>query len=180
MTSVDMDKMAIGKTMRRVRATIAAVMAASMIGLAGAAVAQEVAPEQLAMARKYIDLTDRGAVFEVTVVETGINTMRQIVTQNPEIQQQTSDAIGKVIQGYRDSKGDLLDQFARIYAMRFTLEELQQIVAFYESPTGQKLAGANSEINTDLQRVMQVYTNNLQREFFAKVRAELRAQGIEI
>lgn len=172
--------MAFGNMMRRVRATIAVALTAGMIGLSGAALAQEVAPEQLALARKYIDLTDRGAVFEVTVVETGINTMRQIVTQNPEIQQQTSDAIGKVIQGYRDSKGDLLDQFARVYAVRFTMEELQEIVAFYESPTGQKLATANSEINTDLQRVMQVYTNNLQREFFAKVRAELRAQGIEI
>ncbi|MNL74118.1 hypothetical protein D3C87_1996880 [compost metagenome] len=74
----------------------------------------------------------------------------------------------------------MLDQFARVYALRFTMDELQTIVTFYESPTGQKLAQANAEINTDLQRVMQVFTNNLQREFFAKVRAELRAQNVEI
>jgi hypothetical protein len=53
-------------------------------------------------------------------------------------------------------------------------------VTFYETPTGQKLAAANSELNTDLQRVMQVFSNNLKREFFAKVRAELRAQNIEL
>jgi hypothetical protein len=39
---------------------------------------------------------------------------------------------------------------------------------------------ANSEVNIDLQRVMQVFTNNVRPEFFAKVRAELRAQGIEL
>jgi Uncharacterized protein conserved in bacteria len=166
--------------MRGMRAMLAAALAAGFIGLAAPAMAQEVAPEQLALARKYIDLTDRAAVYEVTVVETGIETMQQIVRQNPEILEQTNETIGKVIQEYSGRKGELMDQFARVYAVRFTIEELQQIVAFYESPTGQKLAQANSELNADLQRVLQVFTNNLKREFFAKVRSELRAQGIEI
>jgi len=157
--------------------------AALVVGAAGVslpALAQEVPPEELAMARKYIDLTDRGAVFETTVVEVGIDTMRQIITQNPEIQQQTSDAIGEVIKEYNGRKGELLDQFARVYAINFTLEELTEIVAFYESPVGQKLATANSQLNEDIRRVLQVYTNNLRTEFFAKVRSQLRDQGIEL
>ena len=165
---------------RGAKAIFAAVVTAGMIGLVAPAVAQEVAPEQLALARKYIDLTDRGGVYEVTIVETGVETMQQIVQQNPEIIDQTNAAITKVIEEYRGSKGELLDQFARVYALRFSAEELQQIVAFYETPTGQKLAAANSELNSDLQRVMQVFSNNLKREFFAKVRAELRAQNIEL
>lgn len=166
--------------MRGAKAVIAAVMAAGMIGLSVPALAQEVPPEQLALARKYIDLTDRASVYEVAVVETGIETMQQIVSQNPEILEQADAAITKVIQDYSGRKGELLDQFARVYAMRFSMEELQAIVTFYESPTGQKLAQANSELNTDLQRVMQVFSNNLKREFFAKVRVELRASGVEI
>lgn len=165
---------------RKARAVVAAVIAAGTLGLSVPAMAQEVAPEHLALARKYIDLTDRAAIFEVTVVETGIETMRQIVQQNPEILEQTNDAIGKVIQDYNGRKGELLDQFARVYAVRFSMDELQEIVKFYESPVGMKLSQANSELNTDLQRVLQVYTNNLKREFFAKVRAELRSKGIEI
>lgn len=166
--------------MRGAKAVVAAVMAAGMIGLSVPALAQEVPPEQLALARKYIDLTDRASVYEVAVVETGIETMQQIVSQNPELLDQTDAAITKVIQEYNGRKGELLDQFARVYAMRFSIEELQSIVAFYESPTGQKLAQANSDLNTDLQRVMQVFNNNLKREFFAKVRAELRSAGIEL
>ncbi len=158
-------------------------LVAMIAGTASAAVpalAQEVAPEQLAMARKYIDLTDRGAVFETTVVEIGIDTMRQIVTQNPELSEQTNTVIGDVIKDYNGRKGELLDQFARVYAIHFTLEELTEIVAFYESPTGQKLAKANADLNSDIRRVLQVYTNNLRTEFFAKVRAGLRAQGVEL
>ncbi|KKB81249.1 hypothetical protein VW35_03770 [Devosia soli] len=167
--------------MRGAKTIFAAVVTAGMIGFAAApAFAQEVAPEQLALARKYIDLTDRGAVYETTIVETGVETMQQIVQQNPEIIDKTNEAITKVITEYSGRKGELLDQFARVYALRFTQQELQEIVDFYESPTGQKLAQTNAEANTDLQRVMQVFSNNLKREFFAKVRAELRAQGIEL
>ena len=166
--------------MRGAKAIFAAVVTASMIGLAAPAFAQEVAPEQMALARKYIELTDRGAVYEVTIVETGVETMQQIVQRNPEIIDQTNAAITKVIEEYRGRKGELLDQFARVYALRFTQEELQEIVTFYESPTGQKLAAANTDVNADLQAVLQVFTNNTRSEFFAKVRAELRAKGFEV
>lgn len=166
--------------LRGARIAVLAAMTASIVGFASPAFAQEVAPEQLALARKYIDLTDNAAIFETTVVETGIETMRQIVTQNPEIMDQTDEVIGEVIKEYNGRKGELLDQFARIYAIRFSMEELNQIVAFYESPTGQKLARANMELNTDISRVLQVYTNNLRTEFFAKVRSALRAKGVEI
>ncbi|WP_160300145.1 DUF2059 domain-containing protein [Devosia limi] len=164
----------------RAKALVAVVLSAGMIALAMPAVAQEVAPEHLALARKYVDLTDRSAIYEVTIVETGIETMRQIVQQNPEIIDQTDAVITKTIEEYKGRKGELLDQFARIYAVRFSMDELQQIVNFYESPVGLKLAQANAEVNVDLQRVMEVFTGNLKREFFAKVRADLRAQGIEI
>lgn len=171
----------IGTVVRAAKSLMCVMIAASTIGLATPAVfAQEVAPEQLALARKYVELTDNGAIFETTVVETGIQTMRQIVARNPELLDQTDQVIGDVIKEYNGRKGELLDQFARLYAMRFNMEELNAIVTFYESPVGQKLASANSEMNADLSRVLQVYTNNLRTEFFAKVRAGLREQGVEL
>ncbi|KRA55711.1 hypothetical protein ASD80_00010 [Devosia sp. Root635] len=180
---MDRDKMGISMmtgVMTRAKALVAVALSAAMLVVAVPAMAQEVPPEQLALARKYVDLTDRGAVYEVTLVEIGIGTLRQLTTQNPEIAEETDLAVGKVLEEYKDRKGELLDQFARVYAVRFTAEELQEIVAFYETPTGQKLAQANSEVNTDLQAVLQVFTNNTRSEFFAKVRAELRAQGFEV
>lgn len=180
---IDRDNMG-GSTMTglmmRMKALVAVALSASILALAVPAMAQEVPPEQLALARKYVELTDRAAVYETTLVEIAIGTMRQIVTQNPEVTEQTNTAIGKILEEYKGRKGELLDQFARVYAARFTIQELQEIVAFYESPTGQKLSAANFDANTDLQKVMQVFTNNTRPEFFAKVRAELRAQGIEI
>lgn len=164
----------------RAKALVAAALSVGVMTLCAPVFAQEVPPEQLALARKYVELTDNASIFEVTMVETGIDTMRQIVTQNPELMDQVDTAVSKVLEEYQGRKGELLDQFARVYAVRFTVEELQDIVSFYESPTGQKLASSNLDVNTDLQRVLEVFTNTVRQEFFAKVRAELREQGVEL
>ena len=68
---------------------------------------------------------------------------------------------------------------ARVYALTFSQDELQQIVDFYGSPVGQKLSKGNSEINSTMQRIMNVFSVNLNTEFFAKVRSELKAKGID-
>jgi hypothetical protein len=166
--------------MMRLKALVAVSASVALMTLSGVATAQELAPEQLALARQYVDLTDRASIFEVTMVEIGIGTMRQIIQQNPELTEQADATVGEVLEEFRGRKGELLDQFARVYAARFSIVELQEIVDFYGSPTGQKLAQVNTEVSTELQAVMEVFTNNIRPEFFAKVRAELRAQGVEI
>ncbi len=141
---------------------------------------QELAPEHLALARKYVDLTDKSGIYEVALVQTGVETMRTIVTQHPTLIEPVDVAITTTLEGYRARKGELMDQFARLYAMRLSMEELQQIVAFYESPAGAKLATVNATIGNDVQVVMQLFTNNLKTEFYAQVRAELKAAGHDV
>ncbi|HHY51331.1 MAG TPA: DUF2059 domain-containing protein [Alphaproteobacteria bacterium] len=162
----------------------AVLLAAALLSLSivGPAVAQqtELAPEHLALARKYVDLTDKSSIYEVALVETAVETMKTIVAQNPEIVQPVDDAITKTLEFYKGKKGDLLDQFARVYALNFTVDELKEIVAFYESPVGNKLATANATLNQSLQDVMKVFQINLKQEFFAKVRAELKAAGYNL
>jgi uncharacterized protein len=155
-------------------------LALGVVATPAGAQESELAPEHLALARQYVDLTDKSGIYEVALVETAVRTMRTIVSQNPEIVQPVDDAITKTLAFYKEKKGDLMDQFARVYAMNFTSEELEQIVAFYESPVGAKLATANATINQSLQDVMQVYQINLGQEFFAKVRAELKAAGYDV
>lgn len=144
-----------------------------------AAQSQEVSPEALALARKYVDLTDHGGIYETAIVRAGINTYQQLLPQNPTIAEPLNAAIETVIASYKDKKGDLFDQMARLYALTFTQDELQAIVDFYASPTGQKLSKANATLNPSLQRIMNIFSVNLSKEFFAKVRAELKAKGID-
>ncbi len=142
--------------------------------------AQELAPEHLEIARKYVDLTDQANIYEVSLLRAGVNTMKTLISKNPEIKDQLNEAIGKTIAEYAPKKDDLFNQFARIYALRFTIDELQEIVAFYESDVGKKLAKENAAVNKELAAVLRIFESNLNNEFFAKVRSKLKEKGIDL
>ena len=162
------------------RAALAAIAAFTLAMAPAAVSAQELAPEHLAIAREYVKLTDKSNIYELSLIQVGVETMRTILTQHPDLSAPLDAAITVAIEAYKERKGELLDQFARLYALRFSMDELNQIVAFYTSPVGQKLATANASMGSDLQAVMSVFESNLRTEFFARVRAELKAAGYDI
>lgn len=167
---------------RRVAVVLAAALVLASAAATGAfaAQSQEVPPERLALARQYVDLTDKAGIYEGTLVQTAMETLHTITSQNPELAGPANDAIGKVLESYKGHKGDLLDQFARVYALNYTDDELKQIVAFYSTPVGQKLAKTSVQVNTDLQKVMQLFDANVKPEFYAKVRAQMKAAGYNL
>ncbi len=166
----------------RLRSWIAlAVLALSLgFGAVATASAQEIAPEQLALARKYVDLTNKAGIYEAILVKTAQQTSKLLSQSNPDITDKIDATIGKVLETYKGKNDELFNQFARVYATTFTQEELQQIVDFYSTPTGQKLASSALQINDGIRAVMQVYTNNFGTEFVSKVRADLKAQGYNL
>ncbi|HTJ57597.1 MAG TPA: DUF2059 domain-containing protein [Devosiaceae bacterium] len=164
------------------RAGWLAAVALSVAMFAGSvpAFAQEISPDQLALARKYVDLTDKVDVYGTTVANVAARTLQQILRLNPNLQQQATDAVTEVVKTYKDQRSTLMDQVARIYAQHFTQDEMQQIVNFYSSPAGQKLASQNFAINQELQKVMALFQVNVATEFYAKVRADLKTKGVTL
>ena len=163
---------------RLVKSLALMLMVLGMAVIAAPAQAQEIDPAQLALARKYVDLTNKGQLYEVILVQTAQKTSNLFVPQNPTKADQINAAIGKILETYKGKNDDLFDQIARLYAVSFTKDELQQIVDFYSSPTGQKLATSAADINGSVQKVLQLYTYNFGTEFVSKVKAELKAEGL--
>ncbi len=158
-------------------ATLAMTLA---FGAAAPVLAQEISPEALALARKYVDLTDKAGIYEATLAQTTAQTSTLLSQQNPDITDKIDAAIVKILDQYKGKKDDLFNQFARVYATTFTQDELQQIVNFYSSPVGTKLANSAQDINLGIRQVMNVYTYNFGTEFVTKVRAELKAEGYKL
>lgn len=167
------------KTIMTIKSIISALCVAFLLNTSPVA-AQELSPELLDLARKYVDLTDRSQVYEVSVVQTGIDTLRTLTGQNPELADKLNDVVGETVKSYRERKGELMDQFARIYAQRFTVEELTVVVEFYESDVGQKLSRENFEANQQIGTVLRIFQQNLRIEFLASVRATLKEEGIDV
>jgi hypothetical protein len=164
----------------RLWAAPAALALSLAFGAVAPSLSQEIPPEQLQLARRYVDLTDKAGIYEAVLVQTAAQTSKLLSQSNPEISDKIDAAIGKILEQYKGKKDDLFNQFARVYATTFTQDELTQIVAFYETPAGVKLASSALDINKGIRAVMVVFTNNFGTEFVTKVRAELKAQGYNV
>jgi len=158
-------------------AAMAVLALAMAFGAAAPALSQEIAPETLALARKYVDLTNKAQIYQAVLAKTADDTSKLLTPQNPDISDKIDATIGKVLETYKDKGDELYNQFARVYAATFTPDELKQMVDFYSTPTGQKLANSALTINQGIQKVMSVFTYNFGTEFVSKVRADLKAQG---
>jgi hypothetical protein len=142
--------------------------------------AQEISPELLTLSRKFVDLSNKAGVYEAILAQTAAQTSKLLSSQNPEITDKIDKVIGDTLDQYRGKNDELFNQFARVYATTFTEDEMKQIVAFYETPVGQKLATTAFEVNRGIGAVMQVYTYNFGTDFVRKVRATLQAQGYKL
>jgi uncharacterized protein len=142
-------------------------------------VAQEISPEQLEMASKFVDLKMRSRFFQRSVIETAAKASRTLAAQNPDQAAAITEASIGVVAEYVGREGDLYNQFARIYSLRFTLDELNQLVAFFDSDVGRKLQETDTAVAEELALAVRVWASNLNTEFMAKLRAKLREDGLD-
>src|SRR4051812_36134008 len=77
--------------------------------------AQEISPDQLALARKYVDLTNKAQIFEAILATTAAQTSKLLSGQNPEITEKIDATIGKTLETYKGKSDELFNQIARIY-----------------------------------------------------------------
>jgi hypothetical protein len=149
-------------------------------GAVAPALSQEIPPEQLALARKYVDLTNKGQLYEAIAAMTAAQASQLLTQQNPDLGGVIDETIGKVLETRRGKSDALFNEVARVYAVMYTPEELQQIIAFYETPVGQKLASNAQKVNTDTAKILTVFTQNFGTEFVREVKAKLKEQGYNV
>lgn len=144
------------------------------------AMAQEISPRQLELAKKYVFLTNSDDIFERSLISMSIQTYNSAVKLNPTLSKDLRDTLVKVIEGYRPRKDELIDQLARPYALRFTEQELQELVAFFETPVGRKLAAQENKLGSDVRAVVKVWNNKIRGEFRVKLRDGMKERGHDI
>jgi hypothetical protein len=81
-------------------------------------------------------------------------------------------------EGLRAELPKLDDGTAKIYTAHFTAAELAELLAFYNSPTGQKFLAESSSMTAENQKVMEAWGQQAGVEAFTKAQERARAEGI--
>jgi len=133
-----------GRSALRLVVCIAGILAT---GYACAEDAPAADPARVAAAKELMDVTGMTKQMDgmIAVMGQGFRTGARESAGSA-----AAESIGKEfdqhmqrMMSYRDQ---MLEEFAVVYAQRFTVDELKAVIDFYKSPTGQKFIAASPEL----------------------------------
>lgn len=142
--------------------------------------AQDITEEHLRLGARFAEITGANQLYVNALNAQRRDIIRALVTTNPDIGEMITEVADQAYVEMAESAGPLFGAIATVYATAYSLEDLTQIVAFFESEVGGRYV-ANQRA-TD-QAVLQATVNwgdQVSVDFLARVRELLAEQGVEL
>ena len=137
-------------------------------------------PAKLAAAHDLLVATNTEAQF-AAIIPLMFQHMRQALpAQAPGQQEQLDQVFDEIQKQFLDRRSEVLDQIARLYAAKFTAEEMHAVADFYRSPVGQKFIAAVPALAADALRLGTAWGQQIGREAEQKIRDELQKRGLKL
>jgi uncharacterized protein len=165
------------------QAGMAALIALAAIGLAGTAKSQgvaqppQVSPAQLALAKQIVEIKGVKAMFAPLVHGVIKKTTDVVLQTNVMWGKDITDITAQIEKDYQPRGQEIVDATARFYASHFTEVELKQILAYYQSPVGQKMLVEEPRALDESMAYAGSWGDNLSIEVMSKLRAEMKKRG---
>lgn len=104
----------------------------------------------------------------------------RLFERKPDLKQPIEQAVDEVALALADRQGELDLLIARSWAERFSEQELRDISAFYATPTGTKLAKANTELIAAGLDIARQWGQQMGAEMVRAVTEKLKKQGHQL
>lgn len=107
-----------------------------------------------------------------------VNTIRQL---KPEIPEDADRAAGTIaISVLRENQESLYELYSILYAQYFYAEDIASLLAFYESPIGEKMVSVQPNLMADAAAHGQRWAQAMEPEIGRRIAEELKALGYEL
>ena len=103
-----------------------------------------------------------------------------VVQNRPEVERDFDLMAPRLVESMAARFDELIDGIAAIYARNFTAAELNEIIAFYRGPTGQKFVQRQGGILQESMAAGQKFGQALGGELQRRMTDELRKKGHDI
>jgi hypothetical protein len=149
------------------------------LALPTAARAEEPDPAAVAKAKEVMAAahSDRMADQVITMMEKPLSQL--IESANPGRAKEVTDLLhDRFIPAMRERLPEFTDLAARVYAKHFTVADLEQLIAFYNSPIGKKLLAEQGAMLAEMGQLGQAWGRNVATEVMRKLAPEFQKRGL--
>lgn len=171
-------------------ALVAFLVAAAPIAAAPALAQQEgdrraseeesFSPSHLAKAQRVIELTQSDEGFDDILPIVAQQTAALIIRNYPALTREVEEVTTEKAIELAPTRRDLNLTVQKIWARRFSEDELDELIAFFSSDTGQKFAELTASIAALSVGASKQWGDRLATEMLTAVREELRARGHQL
>ena len=106
---------------------------------------------------------------------------RQLRQSRPDIPERAIAAVNQEVRGLFEERIDtLLERVVPVYEKHFSPAEINDLLAFYRTPTGRKAIAAMPAVMGESVAIGQSWGRALAPEMNRRVRAALKREGIEL
>jgi len=142
--------------------------------------AQQPSANALALAKEIIVLKGGNSIYDPVVPQIVDRARTLFLQANPMLGKDLNEVANKLQGELTPRTAELLNDGARLYASRFTEQELKDVLAFYKSPVGRKVITQEPAILDQSASNVDDWANKLADEVISKFRAEMKRRGHEI
>jgi len=100
--------------------------------------------------------------------------------QNPMLSRDLNEVAARLRTEFVPRTTELLNDAAKLYATRFSEQELRDVLAFYKSPLGQKVVSEEPAILDESMKNVDTWAGKFANEVMAKFRAEMKKKGHDL
>jgi hypothetical protein len=160
--------------------TVVIAVVAVLFAAARLSHAESPSPETLAAARELVATVKATDNFK-KIFPSMMQAMKPVIAQGrPAVEKDFDVIASQTTELFNSRLSDLAELIAQIYARNFTANEMREIQAFYQTPTGQKVVQATPLIAQQSLLVGQEWGKSLAADLRARITDELRKRGHDI
>jgi hypothetical protein len=166
-----------GMSSRKAAAVLATVFA---IGFANVASAQQPSPAAVAAAKEIMSIKGAQAMFD-PVVRGVVETVKRMVLQtNLALQKDINEVSAQLQREFEPRVSQVMDEMARLYAVKFSDQEMKELLAFYRSPLGRKMVVEEPKVLDQSMAFGSTWADKLATEVLDRFRGEMKKRGHDI
>jgi hypothetical protein len=137
-------------------------------------------PAQIALARAVIVDSGISSSFQLIIPQYLEQIALSVTRTRPELVADLNVALAAIRPEFDTKVDEMIDSAAQLYAQRLTQKELEDISAFFKSPSGRKYVASQPFLMNDMFVAMQAWSQKISVDMMARVREEMRKKGHEL
>jgi hypothetical protein len=158
----------------------AAMLCFAVLAFSIPSTAQQPSAGALRLAREIITIKGSAKTYEQVIAEVVDRSTGVLVQTNPMLSKQLGEVALKIRAASAPRVEELLNEVAKMYAARFTEQELKDVLAFYKSTAGQKVIVQEPAIFEQSVSFSERWADKFSGEILAQIRAEMKKRGYNL